>query len=240
MGKKVVCLVLAAVFFVTGIAFAVIYRCLLKETPILSDELLADYYVGYGRNEVKFADAAELLNDSDAVFIVEASGERRRTKSEMLSRFTVRHVFKPYENIQAGEEIWIYEPTMVFFLDTNLSNEELYERSIAHHVIISKHVGLDSVNIPMRSGRQYLVCLKLYRKPEGYRYSEQEKRTFLLTEPNSSQFRIDWKIQNYAPEQGERVAFRDMADYDCIMEEQAFEAYTSLQEELWRRLKTSE
>lgn len=129
MGKKVVCLVLAAVFFVIGIAFAVVYRCLLKETPILSDELLADYYVGYREKEVKFADAAELLNDSDAVFIVEATGERRRTKDEILSCFTVRQALKPYENIRAGEEIWIYEPTTVFFLDTSLNNEELYERS---------------------------------------------------------------------------------------------------------------
>lgn len=240
MGKKLVCMVLAAVFFVIGIAFAVVYRCLLKETPILSDELLADYYVGYKRDEVKFADAAELLNDSDAVFIVEASGERRRTKNEVLSRFTVRHTLKPYENIQAGEEVWIYEPTTVFFLDTELSNEELYERSVPYHVIVSKHIGLDSVNIPMRSGQQYLVCLKRYRKPEGYKYNEQEKRTFLLTEPNSSQFRTDREIQNYVPEQEEHIVFRNVAEYDCIMGEQAFEAYTRLQEELWRRLRPSE
>lgn len=239
MGKKVVCLVLAAVFFVIGIAFAVVYRCLLKETPILSDELLADYYVGYGRDEVKFADAAQLLKDSDAVFIVEATGERRRTKNEILSCFTVRQALKPYENIRAGEEIWIYEPTTVFFLDTNLNNEELYERSVPHHIIVSKHIGLNSVNIPMRSGRQYLVCLKLFRKPEGYRYSEREKRTFLFTDPNSSQFRTDREIQNYVPNQ-EEITFRDMAGYDCIMGEKAFEAYIRLQEELWRRLKTSQ
>lgn len=237
MGKKVVCLVLAAVFFVIGIAFAVVYRCLLKETPILSDELLADYYVGYRKKEVKFADAAELLNDSDAVFIVEASGERRRTKNEVLSRFTVRQALKPYENIRAGEEIWIYEPTTVFFLDTSLNNEELYERSVPYHVITSKHIGLDSVHIPMRSGRQYLVCLKLFRKPEGYRYSEREKRTFLLTDPNSSQFRTDREIQNYVPQGETKITFQNLAQYDCMMNEQDFSKYVFLYEEMVKFLK---
>lgn len=237
MGKKVVCLVLAAVFFVIGIAFAVVYRCLLKETPILSDELLADYYVGYREKEVKFADAAELLNDSDAVFIVEATGERRRTKDEILSCFTVRQALKPYENIRAGEEIWIYEPTTVFFLDTSLNNEELYERSVPHHVIINKHISLDSVHIPMRSGRQYLVCLKLFRKPEGYRYSEREKRTFLLTDPNSSQFRTDQEIQNYVPQGETKITFQNLAQYDCMMNEQDFSKYVFLYEEMMKFLK---
>lgn len=116
MGKKVVCFVLAAVFFVIGIAFAVVYRCLLKETPILSDELLADYYVGYREKEVKFADAAELLNDSDAVFIVEATGERRRTKDEILSCFTVRQALKPYENIRMARRFGSMSRQRCFFL----------------------------------------------------------------------------------------------------------------------------
>lgn len=89
----------------------------------------------------------------------------------------------------------------------------------------------------MRSGRQYLVCLKLFRKPEGYRYSEREKRTFLLTDPNSSQFRTDREIQNYVPQGETKITFQNLAQYDCMMNEQDFSKYVFLYEEMVKFLK---
>lgn len=177
MKIKIICILLSAVFLVAGIVIAVSYRAGLK-TADLSDEALANYKIEYLQSGESYGSltlisARDIVQNSDAIYLVEATGNRTLSENEILSEVTVKHCFKQYKDIKENETIYIYEPVIVNIYKTN--------RTVGG-TVSGGSITLSNLNI-MEKNKTYIVFLKFFERPEEYyNYSEREQRTFLFTE----------------------------------------------------------
>ena len=229
MKIKIICILLSAVFLVAGIVIAVSYRAGLK-TADLSDEALANYKIEYLQSGESYGSltlisARDIVQNSDAIYLVEATGNRTLSENEILSEVTVKHCFKQYKDIKENETIYIYEPVKVNIYKTN--------RTVGG-TVSGGYIMLSNFNI-MEKNKTYIVFLNFFERPEGYNYSEREQRTFLFTEKNVGLFPCETDVNCLVINIDSTVRFyNEIREYDYITHSKERAAsYSKLQKELF-------
>lgn len=230
MKIKIICILLSAVFLIAGIWIAVSYRAGLK-TADLSDEALANYKIEYLQSGESYGSltlisARDIVQNSDAIYLVEATGNRTLSENEILSEVTVKHCFKQYKDIKENETIYIYEPVKVNIYKTN--------RTVGG-TVSGGYIMLSNFNI-MEKNKTYIVFLKFFERPEEYyNYSEREQRTFLFTDKNVGLFPCETDVNCLVINIDSTVRFyNEIREYDYITHSKERAAsYSKLQKELF-------
>jgi hypothetical protein len=219
-------LTLAAV--VLGAARAIAFRTGLPAF-VPTDEAIASYYVDKLPEAVVIQphgakpDSAQAMWDaSDIIVQVSPTGYREAHTSEVLSEVEVTAVLKAGRDVAPGEKLLVYEPIFITPPTTRPTS-----------------VTIRGVNMLMQADRSYVLCLKFYEKPEGYRYREAERRTYLLAFPTCGVFPLRESMSVFfVPSQAETgPLYAEMRPYDCLPEsEEEFQAFSALRAELFALL----
>ena len=224
MKIKIICIALCVVFFAAGIIIAISYRTGLKSAD-LSDEALADFEISIMRQDVlddleNIPTADGIIEASDAIFLVEATGNRTLSKSDILSEVVIKKVFKQYENFKENDIIYIFEPIYV-----NIAENPVYNR-----------IRLNALHNIMQKNQTYIVCLKFFKRPDGYNYSDKELRIFLYTDKNFGIFSSDEPECKLMDDQT-KYKYKDLQTCECLISnEEIFSYYLEVRKNLLTKL----
>ncbi|MDR0671121.1 MAG: hypothetical protein LBF64_02300 [Oscillospiraceae bacterium] len=219
-------LTLAAIVF--GVVRA---RSLRAALPVFdpTDEAIAAYavYRVPAQDEILFGgagpdDAQALWETSDIIVQASPTGRREAFESEALSEVEVTAVWKAGRGVTPGEKVFVYEPVFI--------SPPAYR---------PPHVRSRGVNMLMQADRSYILCLRFYEKPEGYRYREAELRTYLLAFPACGIFplRDPMSVFFLTPRDEPGPSYAEVRPYDCLAENEVeFQAFSALREDLFVRL----
>lgn len=233
--KHWISLLLFAGLLTVGIVAAVSFRVSIPSF-IPSDANVAELPVGlnpdFGDQNQDFSDlnGEALAERAELVVVVTPTGTRQATSYATLSEFKVEQVLKENENVSTGDTIYVYEAPIAEPA-TKDSNGK---------------INLYGFHTLMKPGHSYLLLLNFYKRPEGWEYTEENLKTYLLMdgyygkypieEPN---FLIIHESEYYGNEKS--MVYSEIADYDCAYvvldddsaETNAFkQTYTRLREEL--------
>lgn len=221
--KKLHCiyLLLFVGIMAVGIVAAVSFRSSLQSfTP--TDEAVARLPVGlepdFGEQNQGFTDitGADLAAQAELVVVVTPTGVRRATSYATQSEMKVEQVLKENGNVAAGDTIFVYEAPRA---DP--------EGPVNHQLILNGFHPL------MKPGRSYLLLLNFYQRPDGWNYSEENLKTYLLIDAYYGQFPMEepkFMIMHetdyyakYRKESSSQLSgtfydfppYSEIADYDC-------------------------
>lgn len=212
-----------------GIASALSFRASLQSfTPL--DENVASIPVwiepdfGNQNKAILELTGKDLAAQAELAVVVTPTGTRRATSYATLSTFKVEQVLKENGTVTAGDTIFVYEAPVAE---------------------PGKLVNLNGFHPFMKEGRSYLLLLNFYQRPEGWDYSEENLKTYLLIDGYYGQFPVEepkFMIVHESDVNGKPYPpYSEIADYDCaymILEGDTPESnsfrknYTRLQEEL--------
>lgn len=163
-----------------GIVSAVSFRTSLRSfTP--TDENVATLPTllepDFGEQNQGFTEmtGADLAARAELIVVVTPTGNRRATPYATLSEMKVKQVLKENGMVAAGDTIFVYEAPL-----TEPALEDGYGsiQPIGFHTL-------------MKSDRSYLLLLHFYRRPEGWNYSEENLKTYLLTDAFYGQYPME-------------------------------------------------
>ncbi len=231
-----------------GIASAISFRAGLQSfTP--SDENVAQLPINLGpdfsEQNQGFTEitGAELVDRAELAVIVKPTGTRRSTPYATLSEVKVEQVLKENGTVAVGDTIFVYEAALI-------------EPDGANSYGL---IQLEGFHTLMKPDRSYVVLLNFYQRPEGWNYSEENLKTYLMIDAYYGQFPIEepqfliYHEAEYYPMmrelqgKGQPMLYAEIADYDCayvILESDTPEGnmfrltYTRLREELLQLAKT--
>lgn len=224
MKTRAICIILSCVFFIGGIALSLSYRANIKEAD-LSDENLAHFEVSLsslGDAEAQ-PDADKIASDAEAIFYVRATGKKTITSQNVIEEVVIEGVIKPYGDLNTGDSIYVFEA-----VEINLTADCKFDR-----------IYFDSISNMMQKDEKYIVFLKFFKRPDGYKYSEAEKRMFLLTDKDFAVISPD-KEPDYAviPNGGEvRTCYDDVRYVRCLLKDESlFETYKGIRKALLEKI----
>lgn len=209
-----------------GVAAAMSFR---GNIPVFEplDEAIADFglvsqlrYTSDG-DAVPLPSAQELIDSADAIFQVTPTGNREQHKGAVLSEVTVEAVIRDTRGIALGDSLLIYEPVMV--------NPFVMPGAICQYIVFQGPANI------MQVGRSYIACLRFYEKPVGYRYADDELRTYLFSVYPCGVFPVV-EPDCYAyvtAEINKDATYAEIQKNDCVADsDAAFEEYLSLREQV--------
>lgn len=215
MKTRTICIILSGIFLLSGIVMSLSYRSNLK-TADLSDENLAHFSV-LSSADTEFMpleepDADKIVNDAEAILRVRATGNRTLTKYDILTEVVIEDIIRPYKDFNIGDSIYIYEEISV-----TMPENGYYDR-----------LDFKTISNMMQKNEEYIVFLKFFKRPDGYKYSEKEQRTFLLTDKNFAVISPD-KEPSYAivgNNINNTVTYEEVKNVTCIVsKESLFKLY---------------
>lgn len=215
MKTKIICIVLSGIFLLSGIAISLSYRSNLK-TADLSDENLAHFSVLSSADTefmpIEEPDADKIVNDADTILRVRATGNRTLTKYNIFTEAVIEDIIRPYKDFKVGDSIYVYEDISV-----TMPGNGYYDR-----------LNFKTISNMMQKNEEYIVFLKFFKRPDGYKYSEKEQRTFLLTDKNFAIISPD-KEPSYAivgNSINNTVTYEEVKNVTCIVsKESLFKLY---------------
>lgn len=201
-----------------GFAFAAIFRANIPVFDFSNNSILS-YEFGMSASRLygaAYQSAQELLDASEVVVSVRAAGVRTFTRDDIVSEATVEQVYKG-DSVKRGDTLLIFEPISV-----HGTNEVGYDFSF---------YGLSNL---MAADKSYILPLRFFERPKEYRYSEEDKRMYLLTEPYFGPFPVSFYEKPLILEEGrpKALSYADTSKYDCVAASQEeFEDYRRMREE---------
>lgn len=207
-----------AALVVGGFAFAAFFRANIPVFDFSNGSILSyEFDMSTIRlYEATSQSAQELLDASEAVVSVRATGVRTFTNDDILSEVTVEQVYKG-DSVKRGDTLLIFEPITV-----SGTNEVGYDFNF---------YGLSNL---MAAGNSYILPLRFFERPEEYRYSEEDKRMYLLTDPYYGPFPVSLQEKPLILEDDRRNTLRyaDTLVHDCVaVSQEEFEAYRRMRGE---------
>lgn len=146
--------------------------------------------------------AEELYAESNVILRVTPTGVQELYKGAVLSEMEVLEVLKQDDHRQTEEKILVYEPLSVL-------------------TQIQSIMFMTSANI-MQVGREYIVCLDFFEKPEGYNYKNVEERTYVLANQFFGKFPAADPTYTYMEYDSEDDrSYGELKPYDYLFGEEA-------------------
>lgn len=226
MKTRTICIILSCLFLIGGIALSLSYRSNLKNVD-LSDENLAHFKVSMSMSEKgeeqQNPDADKIVNDAEAIFYVRATGKKTMTRDNVIEEVVIEDVIKSYGDLKTGDSVYIFEAAS-FTITTNRELDRIY---------------FNTVSNMMQKDERYIVFLKFFKRPDGYKYSDTEKRMFLLTDKNFAVISPD-REPDYVvirSDDGDKIYYEDVRDVRCLVTyESMFEAYKTIRKALLEKI----
>lgn len=225
-----------------GIASALSFRASLQSfTPL--DENVAQLPINldpdFGEQNEGFTEitGAELVAQAELAVVVKPTGTRRSTPYATLSEVKVEQVLKKNGSVAVGDTIFVYEASLI-----EPDGVDTYGL-----------IQLKGFHTLMKPDRSYVLLLHFYQRPEGWDYSEENLKTYLMIDAYYGQYPVEepkfliYHETEYYPMmkelqgKGQPMLYAEIADYDCtyvVLESDTPESnsfrknYTRLQEEL--------
>ena len=159
----------------------------------------------------------QLLETSDLVVKVTARGEREAKYRSILTAVTVDEVYKGDASL-LGQKIWVYEHAEVFLFDD--------------HYTVDTYGGTYNL---MQTGAQYYLLLNFRAMPDGYEYSEQDLKTWLIVNTYYGKFSVrqNSALSPLSLEEANHLDYRKICDWDILPKtEEEIRDYTDRREDL--------
>lgn len=180
----------------------------------------------------------ELVDRAELAVVVKPIGTRRATPYATLSEVKVERVLKENGTVAAGDTIFVYEAPL-----TEPATEDTYGL-----------IQLECFHTLMKSDRSYLLLLNFYQRPEGWDYSEENLKTYLMIDAYYGQFPMEepqfliYHESEYYPMINERwgkeqpMVYAEIAEYDCayyLLDDASVEtnAFRQTYMRLWEELQ---
>ena len=192
----------SAVIILSMLAFiymACIQRASWHEV-IINQELLDGYQI---MNSVDFTtkqaapSLSELVGESQIIVEVEGTDNHEELEYTILSEVRVKKVYKG-DDLLVDKVIFIYE---LFYINNNNS-----------------YVISDGGYMLMQPNTSYILFLNFYEKPEGYKYTEKDKNTYLLSKVHFGKYSTfveqNTKLYDPDPETNDYLLYKQVKGYD--------------------------
>lgn len=146
---------------------------------------------------VKIVDASDLATKSSLIVRVTPTGNREAFRREILSEVTVLEVLQNKDGELIPDRILVFEPVMV--------------------VIGGNRIRFESPLNLMQMGREYVLCLNFFTKPEGYKKTVEESRMYLLSNPHFGIFALQDPITEIFVEEGiSELTYQEIQSFDYL------------------------
>ncbi len=167
-------------------------------------------------------DVEKLFADSDLVVSVTATDKKELKYQSLLAEATVDKVYKGDKTL-VNQSVYVYERACLYGMRPSL------------YFYWSR----DGYNV-MLGGESYILFLSFNDMPEGYKYSEKDKKTYLLTNVYNSKYSVNTyadieklpKISDY-----NQKLYKDLKYYDIFaISNEQLEAYKENREIVLNKL----
>ena len=214
--ERIIYIMLIIVVAIAGIIISAVFRGKLVHLDA-SDQGIDDFYVDslflvetdYKTTSEKSVE--DYMDGSEVIVIAEASGEREAAQYGTLSGLKVVDILKDTGNkLKPGDTIYVYEThTIEWSWDFWLGDGGGYGMKI----------WLGGPHNLMRTGREYLLLLDFFKRPDCYEMDEKDERTYVMQDVFFSQYPIKEVKYKYLTkaDEGTLWTYADVKDYDMFL-----------------------
>lgn len=119
--------------------------------------------------DMKANDFVKIKDSSDLILKVKATSDKKVLNQTLLTKVQVKKIYKGLDYIKDISLVYIYEPCLIEY--TGIATMQGYNF--------------------MNNNSEYILFLKKLKVPKGYKMSEKEKISFMITNPKWSKFNMD-------------------------------------------------
>ena len=159
-----------------------------------------------GSQDVFYLTASDLEQKSSILVLASPTGKREIFQESILTELEISNIFKNENNRPIQDHILVFEPIAV-----NLWGKVLSLKS--------------PLNLMLR-GKEYILCLNFYGKPEDYHLKDIEQSMYLLSNPYTGIIPLEDPPSNVYLHTGDtKPSYHEIMDYAYVFSNDSEEAF---------------
>ena len=197
---------------VVGTYMAIVFKGNIRSF-VITDDSISNFAIAiYHIDEIVNYSVDDLVNSSDTIIVAIPTGKRELRRDYIVTEVKIVKVLKTTYDLKQNSIIYVHEPVYINCVKNN------------------EYLLLDGINNIMQTDNNYLLFLEFYQKPEGYKYNENEMRTFLFSKQFISVYSLDNSVKPLFIDDDYENSFlyKEIRDYDLVMEEKYYDTYMKL------------